>query len=126
MKYLFFLCRFNKNKFHSYIEGYPHLVVIVRLTKERVIAGYLNMPFLKGPNYHGDQALLMMPTEQNLFHLKEGHKAFTYDDYYLIIGNSELRIKTNDKKIFSNFGILNSFFENQGKKADYFLGTDNR
>jgi hypothetical protein len=35
----------------------------------------------------------------------------TYDPYYVIFGNAEMRIRTGEKKVFSNFGIQNSYFD---------------
>lgn len=37
-----------------------------------------------------------------------------YDKYFLIFGNSEIRIKSGEKKIFSNFGINNAYFFSRG------------
>ncbi len=82
------------------------------------------MPILKEKKYYGNTAMLIAPHDREVFHLKENARAFTYDDYYLIIGNAELRIKAGDKKIFTNFGILNSFIDNRGQKFDLLLGQD--
>ena len=48
------------------------------------------------------------------FELKPKMKPVTFDDYFIIMGNSELRIKFQDDKIFSNFGLNNGFFDNKG------------
>jgi hypothetical protein len=40
-----------------------------------------------------------------------------YDPYFLIFGNAELRIKTGEKTVFSNFGIMNSYYNSRGKKV---------
>ena len=44
-----------------------------------------------------------------------------YDPYFLIFGNAELRIKTGEKTVFSNFGIMNSYFNSRGKKVQDLL-----
>jgi hypothetical protein len=51
----------------------------------------------------------------------------TYDKFYLIFGNAELRIKTNESKIFSNFAISSAYFENKRDRVDVLLneGTIN-
>ena len=36
----------------------------------------------------------------------------------MIWGNSEVRIKANDKILFSNFGIAASFFNSRGQKVN--------
>ena len=48
-----------------------------------------------------------------------------YDDFYCIFGNAELRIKSWENHIFSNFGIMGAYFNNKGKKVNDFLGEEN-
>lgn len=50
-------------------------------------------------------------------------KSIVYDEYYIIFGNSELRIKSQENKIFSNFGISNGFYNSNGFKVDVLLGS---
>lgn len=49
-------------------------------------------------------------------------KAIIYDDYYLIFGNAELRVRSQEFKLFSNFGINNSYYYNYGQKVGSLLG----
>jgi hypothetical protein len=51
-------------------------------------------------------------------------RAITYDDYFGIFGNSELRIKSMEYKLFSNFGIANGYYDNQGERVNVILGED--
>ena len=53
-------------------------------------------------------------------------KGTNYDDFYFVLGNSELRIKTGEKTLFSNFGIANSCFRARGHKVSTLLGTSDR
>ena len=59
-----------------------------------VIAAYSEGPFY--PKMTSDRdGLLIAVTYQNSFELRTPKKrAITYDDYYIIFGNSEVRIKT--------------------------------
>jgi hypothetical protein len=57
-----------------------------------------------------------------VYEIKKGEKAITYDDYYLIFGNSELRLRSGDNKLFSNFGIGNSSFAHNGHTLNDLLG----
>jgi hypothetical protein len=61
------------------------------------------------------------------FNPKNNYKATSYDPFYLIYGNNELRIKTSDKNqiLFSNFGIVNSYFNPMKKTVKSFLGEPN-
>jgi hypothetical protein len=40
----------------------------------------------------------------------------------MIFGNSEIRIKSQEKKVYSNFGISNSYFKSRGFKVETLLG----
>jgi hypothetical protein len=46
-----------------------------------------------------------------------------YDDFFLIFGNSELRLKALDNKVFSNFAINNGYFNPRGEKVNILLGS---
>ena len=46
--------------------------------------------------------------------MHKNSKALTYDEYYIIYGNSEIRIKSLETKVFSNFGVKNGFYDSRG------------
>jgi hypothetical protein len=46
----------------------------------------------------------------------------TYDDNFIIFGNSEIRIRNNEKQLFSNFAIENSHFEKGKNRLEDFTG----
>ena len=51
-------------------------------------------------------------TEKQQYHLAEKYKSkpiCAYDDFFLIFGNSDLRVKMGEKKVYSNFGCETSF-----------------
>jgi len=50
----------------------------------------------------------------------------TYDDYYIIFGNSEIRLKSLELSVFSNFGISNGFYESKGKGVEALLCNGSR
>jgi hypothetical protein len=47
----------------------------------------------------------------------------TYDRFFLILGNADIRLKAGEKKVFSNFGIATSAFDNEGYTRTSFLGV---
>ena len=51
-----------------------------------------------------------------------GKKSVSYDTFFLIIGNSEIRLKNQEWKVFSNFGIANSFYDSNGYGVNELLG----
>lgn len=67
--------------------------------------------------------LIISLTNRKFFTLvAENKRAIIYDEYYLIFGNSELRIKSLDNKVFSNFAINNSYYASRGEKVTVLLG----
>jgi len=46
----------------------------------------------------------------------------SYDDFFFIFGNSEIRLKTQERKIFSNFGVAASTFDSMGEPKLVFMG----
>jgi len=46
----------------------------------------------------------------------------TYDTFFLIIGNSEIRLKQGEEKVFCNFGINNGHYNAKGSSVDDLLG----
>lgn len=47
-----------------------------------------------------------------------------YDRFFLIFGNAELRVKPGekDRKVFSNFGINNAYFNSEGDNVSRLFG----
>jgi hypothetical protein len=54
-------------------------------------------------------------------------RGMIFDKYFLIFGNAEVRVRTGDDKVFSNFGIMSSFFDSRREKVNSLLqdGTNN-
>ena len=48
------------------------------------------------------------------FPLKKDPKmpVLTYDEFFFLFGNSEVRIKSQEKKMYSNFGVSAAMFDN--------------
>lgn len=60
---------------------------------------------------------------------KINYRGMSYDSYYVVFGNAEMRIRTGENKVFSNFGIQNGYFnyEHSSRHVSTFLGDgDNR
>ena len=45
----------------------------------------------------------------------------TYDDFYLIFGNSEIRIKAAEDTLYSSFAINTAFFNHGSDRVSNFL-----
>jgi hypothetical protein len=44
-----------------------------------------------------------------------------YDTFFVIYGNAEVKIKTRSQTLFSNFGIIDCYYNAKGDKVDKFL-----
>lgn len=49
----------------------------------------------------------------------------SYDDYFCLFGNAEIRLKSQEAKIFSNFGIAASTFDTGRESRTKFLNIEN-
>jgi hypothetical protein len=111
---------FNKTNFHKYIDGQPDLLLLLKLQNGRIIACYSKDAFKQ--ECRGDEAILIVLNTEKVFQLRSGMRAISYDDYYILFGNSEMRLKSGEDIVFSNFGIANSFFDNKGQTVDALFG----
>ena len=85
------------------------------------LAGFSESPISnKAPASKG--GLIIALNNRKVFPLINGKKSVTYDSFFLIIGNSEIRLKNQEWKVFSNFGIANSFFNSLGCGVNDLLG----
>ena len=112
----------NTTNIHRYIDLKEHIVLVIKLINNYCIAGYYQGAFR--PKVHADRQGLIMSLENRKVYLpvERNRRSIVYDDYFVIWGNSEIRVKTQEKKVFSNFGLNNSYYKNNGEKVDMFLG----
>lgn len=115
-KPLFRFDELNKTNFHKYVDGYENILAVIQLSSGGLLACFTTTAF--APGNKGNDGIIMVIQNEECFHLKEGCRAITYDDFYLIFGNSEIRIKSGEKSIFSNFGISNGYYECRNKTVD--------
>jgi hypothetical protein len=52
---------------------------------------------------------------------KDQAKSLTYDEYFLIVGNSEIRLRFGQMVVYSNYGISNAYYETRGDTVDTLL-----
>lgn len=104
----------NKVNFHKYVDHHAHTVLLIKLKTGWICGGYSEGAFVPKQTSTKD-GLLFSLTAQRYFSLKETNKkAIQYDEFYIIFGNSELRIKSQDNKLFSNFGLASSYYDPRG------------
>lgn len=61
-----------------------------------------------------DGIIISLTNEKYFTLVKPNTRAITYDDFYIIFGNSELRLKCLENRLFSNFGISNGYYNSRG------------
>ena len=69
-----------------------------------------------------DGGLILSLTYKRTFPIFVGKRSVTHDDYFLIVGNSEIRLRHGDNKFFTNFGVANSYYESYGEKYTILSG----
>jgi hypothetical protein len=76
----------NRVNFHKYVDNHPNILTIVKLANGRIIVGFSDQPFCSGNR--GNDAIIMSLHDKECYYLRPGMRAITYDDFYLIYGNS--------------------------------------
>lgn len=133
-KLLFRYDQLNPTNFHKYIDNRSNLLCLIKTAKGALIASFYSGEYLRGEPMV-KPALLISLNNNLAFELysiltnqsARQFRGMTYDDFFLIFGNAELRIRANERTIFSNFGIGNSFFNNRSHRVnDILMEGDNR
>ena len=116
----------NKVNFHKYIDQTEGIFILLKLVNEHIVGGFYQGKFV--PKMQADKdAFLVSIHNKEVFELVEPNKkGATYDDFYFVLGNSELRVKSGEKTLFSNFGIANSAFKARGHKVSAITGCPDR
>lgn len=113
--------------FHTYFDSKNNLVIMVKLTNGVIIGGFTVTPFLseRVPSTNKGKGFLFSLTTEKTFQMRSEPKQSitTYDHFFLILGNAEIRLRAGEKKVFSNFGIATSTFDNLGYPRTSFLGV---
>ena len=112
---------FNRTNPHRYIDKQPNLVLIAKTIFGKYVAGFSKEAIDSAGNKVGFGLLLPL-WNRRVFEIAANKKPVIYDDYFIIFGNSELRLKAQETKLFSNFGISNAYFNSEGCKVDALLG----
>ena len=120
--------------FHERIDGKSNLVLVLQ-TENALMAGYYSGKYAEA-TFMTEEALIISLTNLKSYRLnnfannprknKKDTKpvyGMVYDKFFLIFGNSEIRVKPGDKdrKVFSNFGVSNSYFNSEGDNVGNLL-----
>jgi hypothetical protein len=111
---------------HSFVDERENVLVLVKLLNGSVLGGFSVKEYrtgimnLKEWPWFGT---LFSLTNKRYFYLKNEPKAkvLTYDQYYIIFGNSEIRMKNDKNECYTNFATGNAYFESENMKQDILL-----
>ncbi len=127
----------NPTNFHKYIDEKPHIFLLVKMYNDQIIACYSEPPFKSKSNVDYKEGFMFGLKNRRIFSRKVAPtnannrtppRPITYDDYFLIWGNSDLRIRSGKDELYSNYATSNASFEEVGNKTptirDLFLMDD--
>lgn len=139
--------RYNTNSYHNYVDGVPNIVLLVTHSGGQIIGSFSEAAY-HSKNFNCDfkKGLMLEFTNGRVFHTKQkkengkGNKMISrplsYDEFYIIWGNSDLRIKPptpqardTDLELHSFYGTANSCYEEKGNpnsSIEELFGTKNR
>ena len=116
----------NKNNLHNYIDGIPNIVVIVRMENGQTVIAYSEPAFKKNMgNIDGRPGMILGLRNRRVLTVKlqktspqnrTEPRPITWDENYIIWGNTDLRIRMNDTEFYSNYSTANCSFEERGNK----------
>lgn len=110
---------YNLVSIHRYIDGHPHLLLLIKTEKGQHIAAYSKGPF-KHRSISNQSGLLISLTNSLAF--QNIKKSIVYDDCEVIFGNYDLRVRAGDSRVVSNFGSNGCFYEHKGHYVNTLLG----
>ncbi len=104
------------------------------MTNGQIISGYSEPPFKPQTNVDYKPGMMFGFNNRKVFtvkkqpttkHNKTCPKPITYDEYYIIWGDQDIRIKLGCKELFSNYSAMNCSYEDSGNKSpsikDFFM-----
>lgn len=130
----------NKNNLHNYIDGKPNIVLIAKMENGQTIIAYSEVAFQKKMGNIDkrpgmilgllNKKILTVKTQVTSKHNTTEPRPVTWDENYIIWGNSDLRLRMNDTEFYSNYSTANCAFEEIGNKNpqidDLFLMGDRK
>lgn len=111
----------NKTNPHRYIDNQKNIILIAKTIYGKYIAAFSGEK-IASTGCSAGLGLLISIWNRMTFETLKNKRPVTYDEFFIIFGNSEMRIKSQESKVFSNFGINNGYYNNRGHKVDSFLG----
>lgn len=115
----------NLVNFHNYFDRVDNLIVFIKISNGTIIGGFTVYPVDPERIHRPGRGFLFSLTGRKVYPLRTQPKlpVVSYDNYFFLFGNAEIRLKSQEKKVFSNFGIANSTFDNGNEPRTSFLNV---
>jgi hypothetical protein len=111
----------NKTNIHVYIDNIPNIVLLAKTRQGWHFACYFQGT-LNAKMGVDSSGLIVSLTNRRCYRCREGQRAVNYDKLYLIFGNSEVRVKADECRVLSNFGVNNGVYKAEGDRVGDLLG----
>jgi hypothetical protein len=117
--------KLGKANFHCYIDNKPNLLVLAALDNGYVVGAFTKYPLCKDHIEKPGDGFLFNVNNQVIYPVRSDaiQPVAGYDDYFLVLGNSEFRLRSQELKFFSNFGTSTCTFNAKGHKRLDFMGS---
>ena len=112
----------NPTNFHSYVDEVPDIMLVVKTESGLYLGGFSECP-VSSTSIADKGGLIMSLTSKMVFPVVEGKRSVNYDKFFLIFGNSEIRLRQGEFKVFSNFGIGSGFYKSTGATVNDLIGA---
>lgn len=115
----------NSTNFHRYFDNKENLLILVLLKNGSVLGGFTCFPYSSSHVQRPGKGLLINLNYEMCYKVRENPRlpVTSYDQYFFILGNAEIRIRSQEQRMFSNFGIANSTFDSKGDSRTKFLNV---
>lgn len=100
---------------------------MIKLVNGYVIGGFTEYAIEKGNIEKPGSGFIFSCNIKKFYTVKNDARlpVVSYDDYFCLFGNAEIRLKTQEAKVFSNAGIAASTFDLGRDTRTKFLNIDN-
>ncbi len=117
----------NPINFHNYIDRKSNLLLVIKLVNGYVIGGFSEYAIEKGRIEKPGSGFIFNCNIKKSYNVRSDARlpVVSYDDYFCLFGNAEIRLKSQEAKVFSNFGIAASTFDNGRDTRTKFLNIEN-
>jgi hypothetical protein len=107
--------------FHSYIQNVSNFILVVKTDNGAYLAAISEGSYAK--KEAGRRGLLLSLSNQKAFQLQKGKQALTFDESFLIFGNTDLRLDPKDMSVVSSLGSVRGYYSSPEGSYRELLGT---